>query len=306
MKKGIKRLIIIVLILAVVAILGSIAYIRIGQRQGRNNSAEVLDLSTPVVVTKVKSGDITESLLVNGSVQAVKEVSIFSSVPGKVKNILVSEGMRVKKEQILGYVERDEAGLKFADAGIESTIHGIVKEVQTEVGASISPSMPLFHIVDMDSVEVVVHIPEKDISRIKTGLKAEISVLSYPGKIFLGIIHKLSPVLDPASRTREAKILVPNRDHTLKPGMFGSTEIIIRSLTNALLVPYSAFIDRDEKKVIYIVNNGKAKEVIPEIDIVKGEKAAVTSGVVIGDRVIVVGQHNIKGGDMVTIVEEIE
>ncbi|MBA7673579.1 Multidrug resistance protein MdtA [subsurface metagenome] len=259
-----------------------------------------------MAVTRAGTGNITESLLLHGSVQALKEVSIFSTVPGIVKNIIVSEGDRVRKNQVLAYIERDEAGLKFADAAIESTINGIVKEVHAEQGASITPTLPLFHIVDMNSVEVVAYVPEKDIPRVKTGMTAEVRVISYPDNKFKGRIYRLSPVVDPASRTREARILVPNWDHTLKPGMFGNTEIIIRSLNDAVLIPYSAIIDRQERQVVYKVEEGKAVEITAEIEIVQGERAAIKSGIASGDMVIVIGQHNLRDGDPVTVTEEIE
>ena len=306
MKKGLRRIIIILIVIAAAAGLGSLAYTRFGQQSKGKNTEEKMDLAVPVAITRVKAGNITESLRVTGSVQAIKEVSIYSTVPGKAKKILVSEGDRVQKDQVLAYIERDEAGLDFADAAIESTIRGIVKKILTEEGASITPTMPLFLIVDMDSVEVIVNIPEKHIPEVIPGLKVEVSVVAYPDKIFAGTIYKLSPVVDPVSRTREARVLLLNKDHILKPGMFGSAEIIIRRLKQILLIPYSAIIDRNDERIVYIVEEGTAREIMPEIEIVKGEIAAVKSGLKEGDEVIVIGQHNLSGGDKVTIAEEIE
>jgi len=306
MKKGIKRALIIILVLVVIAGLAGLAYTRIKQMDRDKKAAEEIDISTPVAVAKAGVGQIRETLTLNGNVKAVKEVNIFSTVTGKIKEIMVREGERVRKDQALAFVERDQAGLKFADAPIESTINGLIKQVMTEMGASVTPASPLFSVVDMDSVEVIVNIPEKEIPRIQTGKKAEVSLIAYPESIFTGVIYKMSPVVDPLSRTREARILVANPGHTLKPGMFGSIEIIIQTNDQALIIPYSALIDREERQVVFIVQDGMAREVRPVIDIIESESLSVTAGIEKGDLVVIVGQHNLSHGDQVTIVEEIE
>ena len=306
MKKGLRRTIIILVVLAAAAALAYLAYMRYLQKPKAQASAQPLDLSIPVVVVKPKAGSISETLPANGSVRALTEVSLFSTVAGKVRKILVAEGDRVEQGQVVAYVGRDEAGLSYADAPLESTIPGIVKQVLTEVGASVSPSMPLFQIVDMDQVEVVIHIPEKDIPRVRVGMRAEVNLISYPGRVFQGAVYKLSPVVDPASRTREALILVPNQAHTLKPGMFGTTEIILRTIGNTILIPSAALITREDKQILFLFRDGKAVELTPQIETVKGEQTAIRVGLGKEDRVIVVGQHNLKDGDPVKIVEERE
>lgn len=306
MKKGIKKALIIILVLVVIAGLGVLTYTRIKQMDQNKKPEEEIDISTPVAVAKAGVGQIRESLTLNGSVKAVKEVNIFSTVTGKIKEIMVREGERVRKDQALAFVERDQAGLKFADAPIESTINGLIKQISTEMGASVTPAASLFSVVDMDSVEVIVNIPEKQIPRIHTGQKAEVRLIAYPTQVFYGTIYKMSPVVDPLSRTREARILVANPGHILKPGMFGSIEIIIQTRDQALIIPYSAVIDREERQVVFIVEDGKAKEVQPAIDIIESEFLSVAAGIKEGDLVIVVGQHNLSHGDQITIVEEIE
>ncbi|MQY76822.1 MAG: efflux RND transporter periplasmic adaptor subunit, partial [Spirochaeta sp.] len=276
------------------------------QRDRDKEAVEEIDISTPVAVAKAVTGVIRETLTLNGSVRAVNEVTIFSTVPGKIKKIMAGEGERVRKDQALAFVERDQAGLKFADAPIESTINGLVKQVMTETGASVTPATPLFSVVDMDSVEIIVNIPEKEIPRIDTGQRAEISLIAYPDSIFSGVIYKMSPVVDPLSRTREARILAKNPDHTLKPGMFGSVQILIKTLDNVIIIPNAAVIDREEQQLAFIVKDGKAQEVHPAIDIIEGESLSVSSGIEEGDLVVIIGQHNLSHNDKVTIVEEIE
>jgi len=308
MKKGLKSIIIVIVILAVVAVLGRVAYFRYEDKLEllRKKGSEKLEISTPVAVYSVKNGSISESLVLNGDIVPIAEVNIFSTVPGKVKDILVKEGDTVEKGSVLVYIDRSEAGLTFAPTPVESTIDGIVKRVMAENGAYSTPQTPLFQIINMDYVEFVVRIPEKNIYKIRKGLGAEMRVISYPDKIFYGRISKLSPVVDPVSRTLEARIGISNKSHRLKPGMFGEVKIIMRKKKDALIIPLSAVIDRDGRDVVFTVKDGKAFEVKPEFDIKEGDRISVLNGLSLDDRVIVIGQHNVNSGDKVNITEEIE
>jgi membrane fusion protein (multidrug efflux system) len=308
MKKGLKAILIILILLAVIAGLGYVAFTRykeklflIGKR-----ADQTLDITTPVAISKVKIGSIKESLVLNGELCAETEVSIYSKVAGKIKEILVLEGAEVKREDVLAHIDRSEAGVTYALNPVESTIDGIVKKSYFEIGDYVTPQMPLFQIIKINEVEMVVHVPEKDIARIEPGIDSEIRVVSYPELVFSGRVEKVSPVVDPVSRTLEATIRIENRKRVLKPGMFGEVEVVLRRSKNAIVLPLAAVIQRNERDVVFIELDGKAVEVVPVFDIIQGDRISVLKGLKAGQNVIVVGQHNVSDGDRVTVTEEIE
>jgi len=316
MKKGLRVAIVVVIILAVLAGLGYVVnkrfkdkfatMMKAGGRFGKKPEAPE-NISIPVAVSRAKSETIAESLVLNGGVVAKSVVSIFSNVPGKVKTVLVREGDAVKKGQLLAQVDRSEAGLTYALAPVESTIDGVINKAFVEVGASITPVSPLFQVIDIGEVEVTTQIPERYVPRVKVGMRAEVSLISYPGKTFRSAVSKLAPVVDPLTRTREARIFMENRDHALKPGMFGEIRIIMREQRNAVVIPSSALVDRDDRSIVFLVgDDGKAVELELAVDIVEGERLSVDSGIKPGDRVVVLGQQNLNGGDKVTVTEETE
>ncbi len=260
--------------------------------------------AVPVAVVAATSGPARETLLLYGSVFARKEVGIFSSVAGKVKELRVQAGDEVARDQVLAVIDRAQAGLKFADAEVTSTIGGVVKSVLAEVGATVSPAAPLFQVVDVESVEVAVNVPEKRIGRIREGLPAEISVISYPSRVFHGTVSRLNPALDPVSRTLEARIRVDNLAHALKPGMFAEARILLRQEQQIVRIPLAALVDKHEAQVVFVVKDDRAREVAVQTAFLQEDTAAVESGVNPGDRVVVVGQRNLNDGDEVTVVEE--
>jgi len=260
--------------------------------------------AVPVAVATVSVGPARETLLLYGSVYARREVGIFSTVGGKIKELRVQAGDPVSRDQVLAVVDRAQAGLKFVDAEVTSTIEGVVKSVLTEVGATVSPAAPLFQVVNVQSVEAAVNIPEKRLGRVREGLPAEISVLAYPDRVFHGKVIRLSPALDPVSRTLEARIRVDNAGQALKPGMFAEVRLLLRQEQQIVRVPLAALVDRNEGQVAFVVRENSAVEVPVQVAFVEGDTAAVDSGVSAGDRVVVVGQQNLNDGDEVAVVEE--
>jgi membrane fusion protein (multidrug efflux system) len=238
-------------------------------------------------------------------VTARTEVSIFSTVPGKEQDTEVEEGNAVQKNQVLAYIDRSEAGLSYTPTPMECTIDGVVKNVLVENGDSITPQVPLFQVMDIDAVEVVAHIPERDIHRIRTGLPALVTVIAYPERVFRGKVQELSPVVDPVSRTREARIRIANRNHTLKPGMYGEATIVIRTSDDALVIPLNAVLEREGRMMVYVVEEGKAVGVAPEFGIREKDRIEVSSGLLPGAQVIVIGQQNVDDGDPVSVTEEV-
>jgi multidrug efflux pump subunit AcrA (membrane-fusion protein) len=88
--------------------------------------------------------------------------------------------------------------------------------------------------------------------------------------------------------------------------MFGKVKIIIRRTGDALLIPVAALVERDDSRVVFLVNNERARLVEPEIDIKEGDMISVLSGIKEGDRVIVIGQQNVNDGDEVRVTEELQ
>ncbi len=313
MRKSVKTVIILFVILVVIAGLGGVAYYRYREKIalltgglfGRGKAEEV-DTATPVAVYEVRTGPINESLVLNGEVVPVTEVNIFSTVSGKVKEIPVKEGQRVLKDTVLAYIDRSEAGLIFEPTPVKSTIAGIVKEAMIETGAYITPQVPLFQIIDMDTVEVIVHVPEREINWVKRGLEAQVHIVSYTDRTFKGSVELLSPVVDPVSRSREVRIRIKNQNHMLKPGMFGECRIIVRKKKDAIIIPRAAVIERNGKEVVFIVKESKAVLVQPELDIQEGNRVSVAAGIEPGARVIVIGQQNVDNGDEVKVTEVID
>jgi cobalt-zinc-cadmium efflux system membrane fusion protein len=104
---------------------------------------------------------------------------------------------------------------------------GTIIERHITMGELITPENTPFTIADLRTVWVLLDIYEKDIARIGSGAAARVAVDAYPGEVFSGQLTYLSRVVDPATRSAEARVEIDNRDGRLRPGMFATATVAL-------------------------------------------------------------------------------
>jgi len=140
-----------------------------------------------------------------------------------------------------------------------------------------------------ENVWAYINVYEYEIGFIKVGDSVDIEAVAYPGEKFAGSVVSISPVLDPATRTNQVRVEVPNTDDKLKPEMFVNA-IIKESLGSKLAVPETAVLDTGIRKIVYLL---QANDVLESREVTIGQKAEnhyeVISGLKVGDVVVVSG-----------------
>ena len=303
-----KKVLIGIVVLVILALIGYRGYKMYKKSQIKEVAVE--EKIAPVQIEVVKTSPLTQSLNLTGDVKGIEEIDVFPKVSGKLVEMMVREGDRVKKEQVLSVIDRDVEGVKFELAEVTSPVEGIVGRVYLDRGARVSPPSPgpgmgtiMFRIVNMDTVVVVVNVIEKDLSKIKKGQRTKIKVDAYPEKVFNGRITLVSPTVNRMTRTASVEITIPNLNHSLKPGMFAQTEIIIGEKDDAILIPAYAILEKSDTKKVVTVVNGKAVPRVIELGTDQGDSVEVKSGLDEGDTLVVAGHHRVLGGELVRIVE---
>ncbi|MBN1501437.1 MAG: efflux RND transporter periplasmic adaptor subunit [Spirochaetes bacterium] len=259
----------------------------------------------PVKAADAKITDLKQTVKLTGNIIGTEVIQIFPSVTGKIKTILVKQGDPVRANQTLFQIDRDVIGMEFRLASVQSPINGYVASIYANRGMSVAPATPLAEIVNQKNVECVVQIMEEDINTIASGSEAEITVNSFPDRIFKGIVYKKSPVLNQISRTQEIRISIENSSLELRHGMFADVEIITKLLRNVLIVPVdSLFYDKDDVLSVFIVRNKKAVKTPVSISVEIGNYAVVESGLSAGDTIITLGHENVNEGDQLLVYKE--
>lgn len=169
---------------------------------------------------------------------------------------------------------------------LRSPISGVVTAKNVVEGARITPSDIPFEITDLSSVWVQVDIYEAEIARAKVGMSAELTISTYPGRVFKGRVAFVDPLMDPKTRTARVRLEVPNPKGELKPEMFG--EVVLRGQGHkGILIPLDAVLDAGTSKVVFIaLGDGKFEPREVTVGAGAGENVEILSGLKSGDEVV--------------------
>jgi HlyD family secretion protein len=119
-----------------------------------------------------------------------------------------------------------------------SPLSGLVTNRSLHTGETASPGATLMTVANLDEVKLTVYIPENRYGRIKLGQAVSVEVDSFPGKAYEGQVIYISSEAEFTPRnvqTKEervntvfaVKVLIPNPDHDLKPGMPADATIVV-------------------------------------------------------------------------------
>ena len=292
------KTILIVILSAIVALIGfrlvKVALSKKGVKETVTNF--------PVEVLTITPSDYDETLNLSGTMMAENQTEVPAKVPGKIIKYLLEEGDWVEKGQNVVSIDRDEIGVEFKEAVLDAPISGWLTKRYFDTGAHVAPGMPLFQISDYHQVKLVVQVPEAEISRVKKGAAARVSIDAWPDQTFSGRVSRLSPTVDNLSRTTKAEIAINNAGLKIRPGMYARASINIKRHLKGIVIPSTAIIERDAGSQVFVAENGQAVVRQIAVDLDMGETSAIRSGLAFGDKLIVAGQHSVAQGSAVEIV----
>lgn len=182
-----------------------------------------------------------------------------------------------------------------SQVAIVSPLSGTIIERHITMGEVVEPVKTLFTIADLTTLWGIADIPENDLSKVKKGLTAEVSVPAYPQERFSGKITYLSDTLDPASRTLKVRIAVENVKGKLKPEMFASFRILTEETEKTLAVPEPAVQREGKESIVFVAHNEKGFE---KRAVELGREGQgyyqVVSGLKLGEKVVTKGAFTLK------------
>jgi membrane fusion protein, multidrug efflux system len=195
-----------------------------------------------------------------------------------------------------------ELRINLANTTVVSPTDGFVSQRLVDPGAWVSQNAPVVVVVDISSLRLVANVVEKDLKSVNSGDKAVVEVDAFPGENFNGHIARVSPILDPATRTAAMEIEIPNRTYRLKPGMYAKVTLEVETRTNVLTVPKVALIDSGGGRGVYQPNDdGRAEFKAVKVGLEDSEKAEVLEGLSEGEIVVSTGAGALRRNDQLLI-----
>lgn len=117
---------------------------------------------------------------------------------------------------------------------------GTVVERIAVMGEVVEPGKPLLAVADTSTMWAMVDFSESDLSLVRTGQEAAVSVGGLPGMSFVGRLTWISTQVDPKTRTLKARVELDNSQGVLRANMFGRARIKAGDAREAVTVPKEA------------------------------------------------------------------
>ncbi len=174
---------------------------------------------------------------------------------------------------------------------IYAPFSGVITARNTDIGNLVqggdnSTSKELFHLAAIDKLRIYIPLPEVYASTVKSGNQVTLTLDSFPGETFTGIIARTSDAIDPATRTLNVEVDVDNPGGRLMPGAYAFVHLKVPSQTGAVTIPSSTLLFRAEGLRVGVVRDGHATLVPVSIGHDYGSSVEVVSGLTPNDAVI--------------------
>lgn len=270
------------------------------------------EIPTPVKVYKVSRVSFRDTLPALATIRGFREYDLKFPTQGVIEYINFKEGEKITQGDIIASLDQKEALLKLEYAKIElekqtklyelgsviemkvkqsqleyqsakaeldktnlvAVSDGYVGSISTDRGAFVSPQDKVATFIETKDVYAEFGIIEKDVIKIKEGQNVEVSMDSFPDRVFKGQVDSISPLVEGRSRTLRIRSKLPNTDEKIKPGMFGRVNVLVYEKEDAIVIPSSSFKKKEDKYLVYIVHTeDEADEQAAGMD-----EAALTQG----------------------------
>jgi multidrug efflux pump subunit AcrA (membrane-fusion protein) len=120
------------------------------------------------------------------------------------------------------------------------------------------------------------------------------------GVSFSGVVRAVSPAGETVGRLFRVRIAIVGDTSTLKPGMYATGEIVLRTIPNASTVPAISVVKRDGKDVVFVVEGEKAKAV-PVTTGLQTDGVVQVSGLQTGQQIVVAGANALDDGSKIKV-----
>jgi membrane fusion protein (multidrug efflux system) len=199
----------------------------------------------------------------------------------------------------------EQAQASLDDTVLRAPFAGTVTFREIEVGENVTVGKRVFQVVDMEHLEVEIHLPERHLSELRVAQMARIhsdfTDLSADGEVV-----RIHPTVDPATGTVKVTVGLRQETPVLRPGMFVNVDVVTATQDDAILVPKRALVYEDGEPVVYLVREELAVRVRIGPGQEQGDEREVAEGIAEGEPVIVMGQTALKDGALVTVQSQTE
>ena len=195
------------------------------------------------------------------------------------------------------------ASLDASNTRLVAPAAGVVSLRNAQPGERVAPNQPLVTMVRNDVLELTASVPERQAAAVRTGLPVRLVV---GDRTLDATVTRVSPTVDPASRSVTVYVSIPNRGGAIKGNTFARGRIVGETKRGVLLVPTAALrqpADPADPPFVWRIAGGALEKRGVALGVTDdgAGMAEVTDGLAAGDRVVVGNVGALGSGMKVTI-----
>lgn len=180
----------------------------------------------------------------------------------------------------------ESTGKVITDLSINSPATGFVKERNALPNMYVQPETKLYTVADLSVVWVYAQVFQTDLSLVKPGNAASVTIDAYPGRTFLGKVDFIVPEVDMNTRTARVRLVFPNPGLLLKPGMF--VNVVLKApVGKGVTIPASSVFHSGTRNLVF-VNKGEGNFEPREVELGSrvGDDVVILKGLKAGESLV--------------------
>lgn len=183
-----------------------------------------------------------------------------------------------------------------------SPVTGVVTARNYDNGDMYSGGEPVLTVEQITPVKLLINVSETYFTKVKKGAPVNVKLDVFGDEEFTGKISLVYPTIDPATRTFQVEIQLPNRDQKVRPGMFARATLNFGTQDN-VVVPDLAIVKQagSGDRYVYVYKDGKVSYNKVELGRRMGAEYELRSGVPDNSQVVVAGQARLINGTEVEV-----
>ena len=197
----------------------------------------------------------------------------------------------------------------FEKTRIITPIEGVILELARDStgqpiadGQLVSQGVSVARVAPLDRLIADIELVGPELSRVAIGQKVRISHYAFTGSNLDGTIIRLSPTMDPNTRTFRVEVEVDNLEGLLRPGMFVQAAIVAKRHEDVVVVPRDAITQRGGRNVVFVVEGQRVAQRDVTLGLADDTQFEVSQGLQSGDRIAVRGLETLTDGTRVRVI----
>jgi len=217
------------------------------------------------------------------------------------KIIAQEEFDQSETQRTLALTDLEQIRVRYNHGFPRSPIAGIINHLYVDAGEYADVGKPIAEIVNIDQIKINVQVPELDVRFVHIGQQTPVRIDAFPDRTLLGTVDYVSLKADPATKTFLVRSVIANPTHDIRPGMIARVAFVRRVIPDAVAAPLFALVDKGGERILFVEKDGVAESRTISIGVIEGDRVEITSGLSVGDHLIVKGHTEVEDGMKVTV-----